>query len=111
MNNLHSFLRRTYGDAVGVYRELPFMYVREGSGQVVSGEMDLVWETEKGCVVVDYKNYPGYDDVLDPESKFFVGKYWSQLECYREALEMAGKKVLDRLVFYAVQGRIIRLSR
>lgn len=111
MKNLHSFLRKTYGEPVRVYRELPFTYVRKESGQIVSGEMDLVWETEKGCVLVDYKNYPGYDDVLDSESKFCVGKYRPQLECYREALEMAGKKVLDRLVFYAVQGRIIRISK
>ena len=84
------------------------MYVREGSGQVVSGEMDLVWETDEGCVLVDYKNYPGYDDVLDPDSQFFVGKYFSQMMCYREALRRTGKKVLCVLIYYAVQGRLLK---
>ena len=108
MENLYAFLRKTYGNPVRVYRELPFMYVREGSGQVVSGEMDLVWETDEGCVLVDYKNYPGYDDVLDPDSQFFVGKYFSQMMCYREALRRTGKKVLCVLIYYAVQGRLLK---
>ncbi len=74
---------------------------------MVTGEMDLVWETEEGCVLVDYKNYPGYDDVLDPESKFFVGKYLLQMACYREALRRTGKNVLGVLIYYAVQGRLL----
>jgi ATP-dependent exoDNAse (exonuclease V) beta subunit len=106
---LFSFLERTYGVAVAVRHELPFMHVIPSTNQVVTGEMDLVWETEEGCVLVDFKNYPGYDDVLDPGSKFFVGKYAPQLKCYREALKGAGKTVLDTLVFYAVQGRCVRL--
>ena len=57
-----------------------------------------------------FKNYPGYDDVLDPQSKFYVGKYAPQMKCYRDALKGAGRTVLDTLVFYAVQGRCIRLS-
>ncbi|MBQ2485830.1 MAG: hypothetical protein II518_02065, partial [Candidatus Methanomethylophilus sp.] len=107
-DDLFAFLERAYGKDVAVRHELPFMHATP-SGQVVTGEMDLVWETERGCVLVDFKNYPGYDDVLDPKSKFFVGKYAPQMRCYREALKGAGKTVLDTLVFYAVQGRCIRL--
>lgn len=75
---------------------------------MVTGEMDLVWETDESFVLVDYKNYPGYDDVLDSESKFFVGKYLPQMACYREALEGVGKTVKDVLIYYAVQGRLVK---
>jgi hypothetical protein len=62
-------------------------------------------------VVVDYKNYPGFDDVTNPDSKFFAGKYGPQLAAYRDAAAMmSGDKVLDTLVFYSVQGRIVRLK-
>lgn len=107
-DDLFAFLERTYGKAAAVRHELPFMHATP-SGQVVTGEMDLVWETEGGCVLVDFKNYPGYDDVLDPGSKFFVGKYAPQMKSYRKALKGAGRAVLDTLVFYAVQGRCIRM--
>ena len=107
-DNLFAYLERAYDKVVAVRHELPFMHATP-SGQVVTGEMDLVWETEEGCVLVDFKNYPGYDDVMDPESQFFVGKYAPQMKCYREALKGAGKTVLDTLVFYAVQGRCVRL--
>ena len=108
-DNLYAFLEKTYGKPIKIYKEQPFSFVREGSGQMVTGEMDLVWETEDGCVLVDYKNYPGYDDVMDQESKFYVGKYLPQMKCYREALNVAEKTVREKLVFYAVQGRIIKL--
>ena len=109
-DNLYAFLEKTYGKPIKIYKEQPFSFVREGSGQMVTGEMDLVWETEEGCVLVDYKNYPGYDDVLEPKSKFFVGKYLPQMGCYREALKGTGKNVNSILVFYAVQGRIVMVN-
>ena len=107
--SLCEFLKETYGDPVALYHELPFAY-RKGDGQVVTGEMDLVWETADGCVLVDFKNYPGFDDVLDENSKFYVGKYFPQMSCYNEALAKAGKKVLGTLIFYAVQGRIVEIA-
>ena len=58
---------------------------------------------------MDWKNYPGYDDVLDPKSSFYVGKYANQLGCYRDALVKAGKRVLDILVCYPVQGRCVKV--
>ena len=108
-DNLYAFLERAYGKPVRVYHELPFSY-RDGVRQeVVTGEMDLLWETAEGVVLVDFKNYPGFDDVLDESSKFYVGKYLPQMECYKKALEIAGKKVLAAIIYYAVQGRTIRV--
>lgn len=108
-DNLFAFLEKKYGKANAVYHELPFSYLDEATQEVISGEMDLVWETDKGVVLVDFKNYPGYDDVLNPESKFYVGKYIHQMFHYGNALTRAGKTVLDSLIFYAVQGRIVKV--
>ena len=109
--DLYVFLREKYGNPVAIHRELPFVYRKDSSGQIVTGEMDLVWETENGCVLVDFKNYPGYDDVLDKESRFYVGKYFTQMACYAEALEKAGKKIRSILIYYVIQGCCVELSR
>ena len=106
--NLYGFLREGWGEPVAVHHEMPFSYA--DGGRVVTGEMDLVWETPQGCVLVDFKNYPGYDDVLDESSAFWAGKYLPQMECYAGALRRAGRNVLAVLIFYAVQGRIIRVE-
>ena len=108
-DNLYAFLEKKYGKAKAVYHELPFSYLDEATREVISGEMDLVWETDRGVVLVDFKNYPGYDDVLNPASKFYVGKYIPQMSHYENALTRAGKTVVDSLIFYAVQGRIVKV--
>ena len=109
IKSLHKHLEGKYGKGKA-YREYPFMY-REDNGQVVCGSMDLVWETENGYVVLDYKNYPGYDDVTSKESKFFAGrKYGPQLTDYKKAAAlMPAGKDLDTLIYYSVQGRLIRV--
>lgn len=71
--------------------------------------MDLFWETAEGCVLVDYKNYPGYDNVMDAASDFYAGKYAPQLKAYAEALQAAGKTVRDSLIYYAVRGVAVRV--
>ena len=109
-DNLFAFREGTYGKAVAVYHELPFSYLDEATREVISGEMDLVWETAEGVALVDFKNYPGFDDVLNPSSKFYAGKYLRQMFHYGNALSLAGKRVLDRLIYYAVQGRIVKLE-
>lgn len=109
IGNLFSFLDTTYGKPVKVYHELPF--IMKSGDSVVTGEMDLVWETEKGCILVDFKNYPGFDNVLDEKSQFYAGKYCGQIDCYRSALIAAGKEVTDALIFYSVQGGIVRFEQ
>ena len=106
-DRLYAFLEKEYGKALHIYRELPFTLPK--GDQVVSGSMDLVWETAEGCVLVDYKNYPGYDNVMDAASDFYAGKYAPQLKAYAEALQAAGKKVRDSLIYYAVRGVAVRI--
>lgn len=109
VKSIYEFLSRTYGEGTA-YKEYPFMY-RNDEGQVVGGSMDLLWKSSDGLVIVDYKNYPGFDDVTNPESPFYAGKYGPQLSAYREAAaRIAGGKVLDVLIYYSVQGRVVRLK-
>ena len=109
IRSLYAYLTQTYGPGKA-HKEYPFMF-KNKIGQVVGGSIDLLWETDNGVVVVDYKNYPGYDDVTSEGSEFFAGKYGPQLSAYREIAEMmSGGKVLDTLVFFSVQGRLVRLK-
>ncbi len=108
-DSLFAYLKEMYGSTDSALRELPFSFRRPATGQVVTGEMDLLLPTVEGDVLVDYKNYPGYDDILDPNSEFYVGKYAGQMKGYKEALESAGRKVREILVYYSVQGRLVRM--
>ena len=81
-------------------------------GQVVRGEIDLVWMLEDGaCVLVDYKSYPHFDrDINAPEVREHYAGYAPQLTLYTYALQSAGYRVTDRLIYYPLQGRIIRIN-
>ncbi len=105
---LFTHLKAHYGEAVSVLRELPFMMERDG--QIIRGEIDLVWKTAQGCVLLDYKNYPGAKDICNPESSDYAGQFAPQLFIYMEALERAGEKVLDVLVYYPIQGDLVDLT-
>ena len=62
-------------------------------------------------VVVDYKTYPGSDDIVtDPENRHYAGLYKDQLDCYQQALTGQGLKVLDRLIYYPVSGLMVRVD-
>ena len=107
ISNLYEFLKNEYGRG-SVYKEYPFKY-RNANGQIVGGAIDLLWRTDKGIVVIDYKNYPGYDDVTNPESEFYAGKYGPQLSAYRDVANiMSEGNVKDVLIYYSVQGRLVR---
>jgi ATP-dependent exoDNAse (exonuclease V) beta subunit len=89
---------------------LPFSFVNE-SGQLVTGEIDLVYHTEKGDVLVDYKTYQGSPAHLtDENSDFFAGKYCGQLSLYEEALKRKESVIYDRLICYLSLGIIIRMD-
>ena len=93
------WLDSSFGPAQKEYHELPFKH-QLANGQIVSGSMDFVWETAEGCVLVDYKT---------SESDVHAGKYKGQLECYEKALVAAGKKVLDKVLYYPVVGVLVKL--
>lgn len=108
-DTLFAYLEDTFG-AGELLRECPFTYCHD-NGQLVHGEIDLVWKLANGeCILVDYKNYPGMrDHILRPDDKHYVGNYFPQLREYRTALEAAGMKVTKVLIFYAVLGCLVEV--
>lgn len=104
------FMEQTYGKPTATERELPFCFTRE-NGQVVNGEMDLVYHTASGDVLVDYKTYQGrVADLTDEKSEFFAGKYSGQIALYEEALRRRGATLRDRLVCYISLGVAVRFE-
>lgn len=106
---LYQHLEQKYGKAMSIKHEVPF--IRPMDGQVMKGEIDLVWYLEKNtCVLVDFKNYPGKEVfIMNPDNDHYAGNYASQLLAYRSVLEESGCKVLDTLVYYSVIGRIVKM--
>lgn len=105
---LFDTLEQRYGPARRVWHERPIRMWNDG--QELNGSIDLVWETDHGCVVVDFKSFPGGRNmIVDPEGEHFAGRYAPQLAAYREVLEAAGIQVLDTLVCYVVQGCLVRV--
>ena len=106
---LTTWLTSNYGSAKKQYHELPFKHQLD-TAQIITGSMDFVWETDAGCVIVDYKTFPGKkEDLLDENSDFYVGKYKGQLDCYEHAIIAAGKKVISKLLYYPVVGVIVKI--
>lgn len=116
-DDLFTYLEQTYGKVKELLRETPFTYRRK-NGQLVSGEMDLIWKlNDKDCILLDYKNFPaqgekGKDLVTNDDEKndHYVGHYFPQLREYRTALEAAGMTVTKVFVFYAVLGCLVEIQ-
>jgi ATP-dependent exoDNAse (exonuclease V) beta subunit len=81
------------------------------NGHIVSGYMDLVWETKDSYVVVDYKTCPGdYNLVFSTSSEHYAGCHGDQLDCYQRALEAEGKKpVKARIIYYPVTRFVVEV--
>lgn len=106
---LYNYLSQTYGEATYIEHEVPF-YHKNGE-QIVHGEIDLIWHTAKGCVLVDFKSFPGkISAILNEDNAHYAGKYAPQLSAYKTAIVAAGFKVLDSLIYYSVQGNIVKLN-
>ncbi|MGL5691707.1 MAG: UvrD-helicase domain-containing protein [Bacteroidales bacterium] len=107
INLLYTFLEERYGSLIRIWKETPFQY--QEAEQIVRGSIDLLWETSRGVVLVDYKTYPGSNsDLLNLENRHYAGKYGTQIELYKTALNKAGITILDSLLFYAINGELIR---
>ena len=106
-----AWLEGKYNQFTSLEREVPFQYT-DAKGQVFSGNMDLVWRTANGCVLVDYKTFPGNKaELFNPGSKHWAGNYASQLSVYADALSAAHwGKPLARLLYYPVEGMVIRVK-
>lgn len=112
-DDLFTHLENTYGSGE-LLRETPFSY-RRNNGQLVQGEIDLMWKTDKECILLDYKNFPapqnvGINMVLNPSDDFYVGKYFPQLGDYRVALTAARMNVTHVFIFYAVLGCLVEVK-
>lgn len=109
-NYLVDTLEKRYGKAIKRHHEKPFRHLDE-NGHIVSGYIDLIWETEDCYVVVDYKTCPGaYDLVFKPGSEHYVGCHGDQLDCYQRALEAEGQKpVKARIIYYPVTRYVVEV--
>ena len=110
ITNFWNWLEKTYGKAISTERELPFSFTNE-LGQTVSGEIDLIYRTKKGDILIDYKTFQGkVNDLTDKDSNFFSGKYGRQIGLYEQALKLNNYNVIDCLVCYLSLGVIIRFK-
>ena len=104
-------LESRYGKAIKRHHEKPFRHF-DAEGHIVTGYIDLIWETEDAYIVVDYKTCPGnYSLVFDTTSEHYAGRYGDQLDCYQRALEAEGKKkVAARIIYYPVTQFIVEVK-
>ena len=111
VTNFWSWMEKTYGSAIQIDRELPFSFTKE-NGQIVSGEIDLVYRTADGDVLLDYKTYQGSPaHLIDENHDFHTGKkYGAQISLYEDALKRMGCSIRDRLVCYVSLGVIIKMK-
>lgn len=107
---LVAWLTEEYGPATHIYHERPFSHLKDG--QVFTGSIDLVWQTEEGDILIDFKTCPlGHKHILNEESDHYAGWYAGQLDAYTDALEVAGEKVIKRYIYYPVSGMLCEISR
>ncbi len=104
-------LTARYGEAIMRHHEKPFRHL-DADGHIVSGYIDLIWETADAYIVVDYKTCPGnYNLVFSPESNHYAGLHGDQLDCYQRALEAEGKKrVAARIIYYPVTRFLVEVK-
>ncbi len=109
MEKFNQYLKTNFGK-FNQYPEIS-MEVKIGN-QLAKGEADLVLETKEGLILIDYKSYAGNDDVTNSSCEFYAGKYSGQLELYSQMLESTfeNKKVIKKLIYYVVQGKIVELK-
>ena len=108
--NLADYLTAKHGAAVKTFHERPFRLEREG--QTIVGSIDLVWQTEEGDILVDFKTCPmGPKAVLDAETEHYAGWYAGQLDAYQDALEAADEQVVKRYIYYPVSGLLVEVGR
>ena len=104
------WMEQTYGKATAIEREVPFSFVNE-LGQSINGEIDLVYRTDQGDVLVDYKTcQAGISHITDRDKKTYAGKYSGQLALYEEALRRAGRTIRDAIICYISLGVAVRMK-
>jgi ATP-dependent exoDNAse (exonuclease V) beta subunit len=98
-----------FGPVQGQLRESPF--TMDWKGNVVTGEIDLVYSTADGDVIVDYKSFAGkISNLLDKDNDHWVGKYAGQLDAYRNALKLHGRNVKAMWICYISLGVMVEVK-
>lgn len=106
--NLYDKLVLLHGEPVKTYHERPFRM--DYDGQTMVGSIDLVWQTQEGDILVDFKNNPmAAKYILDPDNEHFAGWYAGQLNAYQDALKAVGEKVLQKYIYYPVSGLLVEI--
>ena len=101
--NLYDKLVLLHGEPVKTYHERPFRM--DYDGQTMVGSIDLVWQTQEGDILVDFKNNPmAAKYILDPDNEHFAGWYAGQLNAYQDALKAAGEKVLQKYIYPQIRN-------
>ena len=112
IEQLYAWLEQTYGKPFAIKHEVPF--TQPLPGQVVRGEIDLLWYlNDHECVLIDFKNFPGDKKTITTpgeNNKHYAGKYASQLKAYRDILKSSGITVKDALIYYSVMGCVVWLN-
>jgi ATP-dependent exoDNAse (exonuclease V) beta subunit len=109
IQNLYEYLTAQYGKPVAIHLEHPFINAK--GGQIVRGNIDMIWETEQGCIIVDYKSFPGKaEHIIEYGNAHYAGHYTGQLSEYIAVIKASGKNVIDALIFYSVQGKVVRIG-
>lgn len=105
------WLENEYAPVVTIDCEVPFRYV-DDEGHVFSGNMDMIWRTAKGAVLVDYKTFSGKRaNLFNPQNDNWAGQYATQLDVYARALASNDEcPPLDRILYYPVEGLVVRVS-
>jgi ATP-dependent exoDNAse (exonuclease V) beta subunit len=114
---LYDYLKKEYGPATCIVHEYPFNFpvpdsMKTVDGQVMKGEIDLIWQTKEGDIVVDFKNNMGDIAGLNtPGAANYAGNHYvHQLRAYRSILEKAGRSVRATLLYYDILGVVVPID-
>lgn len=99
---LYKELKNRFGDPKSIGHEVPFALAMEND-QLLHGEIDLLWKTEKGVVLVDFKNIE--NETPNPEH------YFAQMSAYEKAISGAGLNCISIVLYYANHGKMVVLNR
>ena len=99
---LYIELKNRFGEPISIGHEVPFALAMEGD-QLLHGEIDLLWKTEKGVVLVDFKNIES--ETPNPEH------YFAQMSAYEKAISGAGLNCISIVLYYANHGKMVVLNR
>jgi len=79
VKSFENWCNETFGN-IKMHKEIPIIYQNK-DGVIISGIIDLLIESKKGCWIIDHKTYKPDN----PDKDFW--QYWPQLMGYRPGFE------------------------